>query len=46
LRTIGRDKAWLKKYLRKEKLSAPDVFLMLADDADGITIIKKENSKK
>lgn len=46
LRTIRRDKSWLEKHLKKEKLSASDVFLMLADDAGGITIIRKEENQK
>ncbi len=46
LRTVGHDTAWVKRQLKKKKLATSEVFLMLADDADGVTIIKKEGASK
>ena len=42
LSTIDRDRKWLEKYLKSKKTSTKDVYLMLADDAQNITLIKKE----
>ncbi len=42
LSTIDRDRKWLEKYLRNKKTSTKDVYLMLADDAQNITLIKKD----
>jgi uncharacterized membrane protein YcaP (DUF421 family) len=42
LSTIDRDRKWLEKYLKSKKTSTKDVYLMLADDEQNITLIKKE----
>ena len=41
LSTINHDCAWLEKQLKKKKVSKKDVFLMVSDDSENITIIKK-----
>lgn len=46
LSTIDRDLKWLEKYLKNKKTSIKDVYLMLADDAQNITLIKKDRGGK
>jgi uncharacterized membrane protein YcaP (DUF421 family) len=45
LSTIGRDENWLKKHLAKERTQMKDVYLMLSDDAQNITLIKKDRRR-
>lgn len=45
LQTVGKSVSWLNGYLRERSLSCGEVFLMLADDADRISIIRKESTK-
>lgn len=45
LEFIGRDKNWLEKTMKKEKVSNDDIFLMTADKNGKYTIIRKENDR-
>jgi uncharacterized membrane protein YcaP (DUF421 family) len=45
LQTVGKSVSWLNGYLRERSLSCGEVFLMLADDADRVSIIRKEDTK-
>ena len=45
LQTVGKSVSWLNGYLRERSLSCGEVFLMLADDADRVSIIRKESTK-
>lgn len=45
LRTVNKSVSWLNGYLKERSLSCGEVFLMLADDADHVSIIKKEDKK-
>jgi uncharacterized membrane protein YcaP (DUF421 family) len=45
LSTIGRDENWLTKHLAKERTQMKDVYLMLSDDAQNITLIKKDRRR-
>lgn len=45
LQTVNKSMSWLNGYLKERSISCNDVFLMLADDADHVSIIKKEGAK-
>ena len=42
LATVKRDRAWLKSYLSGRHLTPKEIFLMVLDDSENITIIEKE----
>lgn len=42
---IGFDRKWLEKILKKEKLTADDIFIMTADKSGKYTIIKNKEKK-
>ena len=44
LRMAGKDEAWLERYLKKERISLHDIFLLLADDQGKVQLHKKERS--
>ena len=46
LLTVGHDQKWLEKQLESRKMSTKDVYLMLIDDAQNITLIKKDRGEK
>ena len=46
LKTISKDSIWLDSYLKRKKITAKDIFLMLSDDNEKITLIKKEGFNK
>lgn len=43
LKTINKDEKWLNRYLSSKKLKAKNIFLMLSDDSNKITLIEKDN---
>ncbi len=43
LRRVGRDGKWLKSVLRREGVTAENVFIMTCDGSGKTTILKKEN---
>ena len=42
LDALHRNRAWLDRNLRQKNLAVSDVFLMLADQEDSVTVIPKE----
>lgn len=46
LKTIAKNRKWLSSYLRKNDLQEKNVFLMLCDDAENVTLIKKDPAKR
>lgn len=45
LKKIGKDENWLKKELKMQHLTAPEVFLAIADNSGTLTAFKKETDK-